>query len=298
MIEDSLEIIAASFEDRCIGYSKKLKKTIGNAILIDFIGYENVASYQMNLKTIEKNLSNMSLSKIKVYMKKPLRCINEIRTIVKKIPNLKQINLDISVLPRPFLYLLLEYLTELNCQAELIYTRAKSFGQKMSRGYDSCGPISHFIGNTSTDKNTMLILHLGFENIKTEFVWEKYSPHKTVAILGYVRKNDKWFQEAKDRNRYLLSLDDIETVYASSLDIKENYKILSKFYKKYSKDYNIIVSSIGTKLQAISAYLFAKKYPDVQIAYVSSARYFTEEFSRGIINTQYINLRKILKFAK
>ena len=134
---------------------------------------------------------------------------------------------------------------------------------------------------------------LGFEGNKSEYVWETLSPKETIALIGDPPYDPSFVEEARKRNRFLLEMrrtDVIEDRIHTS-DLEAIFTKLERLYLEYSKkaqvedNTNVLVCPLGTKPQSLATYLFAKKYPQVPIIYVSSAYYFTEKYSRGIGET-------------
>jgi hypothetical protein len=81
----------------------------------------------------------------------------------------------------------------------------------------------------------------------------------------------------------------IEKHFVSTLNPIEVYENLEKIYESH-KDWNLYVSPLGSKIQALGIYLFAKQHPEIQIVYAVPLEYLEEDYSKGIGPTRSFHL--------
>ncbi|MDO9096686.1 MAG: hypothetical protein Q7U60_00980, partial [Candidatus Methanoperedens sp.] len=85
---------------------------------------------------------------------------------------------------------------------------------------------------------------------------------------------------SEKENELLLSRPNVEKREISFTNIEEATNTLEKIYEDVGNKYNIIVSSLGTKLSAIPLFYFANRHKNVFVAF-SRAEKHTEHYSYG-----------------
>ncbi len=301
-----VHVVGCSFEPRCTAYFKQYVKAgcMEPLVLVDFYGYESVGAYQDNLAEFQKGLSRMKVlsRRIACWEAKPLSGVRLVEQVIREIAggslDVVDLVVDISVLPHPYL-LLMSSLCDRLRSAQLVYSRAVSFGQRLSRGVVSCTAVPMHEGRLEPSRPVVLVLLLGFEGYKAEHAWEMYSPHRTVAILGTPPGEPNWREEAKRRNRFVLRQEQVTEYTTNSLDVESTVDMIDRVYDEAAVECNCVVVPLGTKLETVAAHVISKKHPDIQVAYVASSTYYAKSFSRGcgpVITIDYTSeSRKWLK---
>ncbi len=295
--EATLYLCAASFEERCLAFPNSLS-TLGpydKFILLDFQGYFNVTQYCRNLAKVRNLLQDKGIKPeiVECWVKYPLHTLTHIKKLLVDNDTWAQVVLDISALPRTYIFLITDYLRTLTEKLVVRYTRPTFYGDELSRGAGWASPIPNFEGSLSPEAEKILFLILGFEGNKSEYVWEILSPKKTIVLIGDPPYELSFIEEAKKRNDFFFNKprSDILGERIHTSDLESIFCKLESLYLRYfkkevtSNNVDILVCPLGTKPQSLGTYMFAKKYSDVPIIYVSSAYYFTEKYSKGIGET-------------
>ncbi len=230
---------------------------------------------------------------VECWVKYPIHTLTYVKNLLTDNNTWHQIVLDISVLPRTYIFLLTDYLRTLTEKLVVRYTKPTLYGDELSRGAGWASPIPTFEGSLSSDAEKILVLLLGFEGNKSEYVWELLSPKKTIVLIGDPPYEPSFIEEAKKRNNFFFSEPSSEILEERihTSDLESIFKKLESLYLRYFKkgenleNINILVCPLGTKPQSLGTYLFAKKYSHIPIIYVFSAHYFTEKYSKGIGDT-------------
>jgi len=109
---------------------------------------------------------------------------------------------------------LLQYLViELNLGIpRLLHTTQTYLPTKLTRGVEQITTIPHFFGSISWEKQTVLILLLGFEPERSLAVWKHFNPAKTVALITNPPRygNLDYLKYARENNEYLLAQPSVE----------------------------------------------------------------------------------------
>jgi len=230
---------------------------------------------------------------VECWVKYPIHTLTSVKNLLMNNNTWHQIVLDISALPRTYIFLLTDYLRTLTEKLVVRYTKPTLYGDELSRGAGWASPIPTFEGSLSSEAEKILVLLLGFEGNKSEYVWELLSPKKTIVLIGDPPYDPSFVNEARKRNDFFFNepRGDVIEERIHTSDLESIFSKLESIHSRYVKkegtleDVNILICPLGTKPQSLGTYLFAKKYPNVPIIYVSSAYYFTEKYSKGIGET-------------
>jgi Fe-S-cluster formation regulator IscX/YfhJ len=212
----------------------------------------------------------------------------EVRLSLRKALRMYKLNLrnfkiiiDITSFPKSTLFMLLKELTEADASGYLFYTEPIEYEIPISLGVKDIRTLPFFGDDYNPQKQKLLIEILGFEGIRAYAIWETFDPHKTIALIGKPSKeNKKWRDISERENKLLLSRPNVELKDISFTSIKDSIETLEDIYDEAREKYNIITSSLGTKLSAISLFYFASRHKNVFIAFSRPAEH-TEHQSYG-----------------
>lgn len=290
--EDDKPIIYFSgygFEERTIGLLSLIKDkvsfeyafTIGSPS--SFLG--TTFHWKQNKAFIDDNLANMAenYEVINISVKQPV----EVRQNLKKIIDKHKINLqnfktivDITSFPKSTLFMLLKELVESNASGYLFYIEPIDYELPISLGVKDVRSLPFFGEDYDPKKQKLLIEILGFEGLRAYAVWDTFDPHKTIAFIGNPSSNIKWKYISEKENELILSRPNVERREISFINVEEATNTLEKIYEEVGKKYNIIVSSLGTKLSAVPLFYFANRHKNVFVTF-SRAEKHTEHYSFG-----------------
>ena len=285
----TLFIIATSFEERCLAILEDLsdRSPSQEVLVIDFLGYENVGPYLYNRTMILMDLEKKGFTpkKIDVQITRPLDAIGRIRTAIAELDP-KDITLDISVLPKTYLFGLCRLLLSIGIETQLRYYKPSEYGQFLSRGIGSVSSISGFEGEITTTGELYLAIVLGFEGYKALHVWESIGPTKCTALVGTPPYREDFLTYSMESNKDLLgAVEGIQFVDLHTFDVQLAISQLREVHsssKEESRDSAFVLCPLGTKLQSLACFGLGYCNPDITVATVSSLTYYSGEYSRGI----------------
>ena len=196
----------------------------------------------------------------------------------------RAISIDITCFTKLYLYELLHFLSEEQqiSTVQALYNQVQSYGNaKLTKGLSEIFFIPHFAGRFLPNRDTVLVVFLGFETERALGLWEHYEPFRTVAVLSNPPMRPNYLEFARDKNSFLLSRPSIIETTMSPYDPLEVSDKLESVYQKYCTDdgkeiYNVAVISLGTKPQALGIYLFWRRHKNVRITYA-----FPREYGSG-----------------
>lgn len=278
------------FEERAV----KLLHIIKSKVSFDYaftVGFPSsflgsTLLWKRNKAFIDDSLAEMTKNYeiIDISIKQPVEVIQNLKEKIEKhnldFRNFKTI-VDITSFPKSTLFMLLKELVESNASGYLFYIEPIDYELPISLGVKDIRTLPFFGDDYDPKRQKLLIEILGFEGHRAYAIWEVFDPHKTIAFIGVPSSlNQKWKNISEYENELLLSRPNVEKREISFASIEEATNTLEKIYDEIGSKYNIIVSSLGTKLSAVSLFYFANCHKNVFITFSRPEKH-TEHYSYG-----------------
>lgn len=278
------------FEERSVGLLSIIreKASFEHAFSIGFpssflgstlLWRQNKAFIDDSLAVMAKNYEVINIS-----VKQPVEVRQNLKERIEKCKlNFQKFKtfVDITSFPKSTLFMILKELVDANASGYLFYIEPIDYELPISLGVKDVRTLPFFGNDYDSKKQKLLIEILGFEGIRAYAIWETFDPHKTIALIGVPSaSNQKWKKIAEHENELLLSRPNVEKREISFTNIKDATNMLEGIYKEEGNKYNIIVSSLGTKLSAIPLFYFANCHKNVFVTF-SRPEEHTEHYSYG-----------------
>ena len=305
---DDLFICCASFEDRCVSSTLKMGVDFRTRFALIFVMEESLYRQQVdtNLFRLQSELGKRTGEGIFVVAcqkQNPLDGIAQLKDIWKKCkprnPEETFITIDISGFTKIYLLELLYYLViELNLGIpRLLHTTQTYSPTELTQGVEQITTIPNFFGSPSLQKQTVLILLLGFEPERSLAVWKQFNPSKTVALVTNPPRYDNldYLKYAEKNNAYLLSQPSVEVKYVPPDNPYAVKSVLDSIYSDTQGSFNMIIGPFGTKPQTIGVFLFCLEYPKAQVVYSFPISYTKSYLQRKPGPTLLLPLAPVLK---
>ena len=198
-------------------------------------------------------------------------------------PNLK-ITIDISVLTKAYLLVMLKAIETLGAnKVRIIYTEpAYYYPERLTYGISSIGYVPLYNGNLTPLKHDLLIVFLGFEGERAFAIWEYFEPQKAIGFVGNPGFRPAYVETAEKLNKAFLHEKGVEKREVSAIDHEEVCQMLESVWEN-NQDHDLLISPLGTKIQAVGVYLFKRNNPDcgAQVVYAKPYKYLDNYYSRG-----------------
>ena len=286
----TLYITSISFEDRCLALVSDVAdsdESEKQVVVLDFSGYENVDPYLANRTRILDRLRDAGCltTVLPVSLTSPLDSESRLREFINKTSP-AQVVLDISTLPRNYLFTTCRLLAGSELSTTIRYHKPETYGGQLSRGVRRVQAIPGFEGDAGGSGDTILILILGFEGYKSLYAWEQLGASKTVALIGDPPYEQDFLAVVQHNNAELFkqlgNRTDVRPLH--TFDTFVAHDQLREVYRQLLQQYQnaeVTICPLGTKLQSVAVFAFAYRHPKVSVAYVSSLMYYTGDYSRG-----------------
>ena len=294
----TLYITSVSFEDRCLALAYDIAasdETEKQVVVLDFSGYDNVDPYLVNRAGVLQSLdrARCSVRTLHVSLASPLDGKRRLEGLINEACPARVV-LDISTLPRNYLFTICRLLAESKLNTTIRYYKPEMYGRQLSRGVRRVQAIPGFEGDAVGVGATILLLILGFEGYKSVFAWEQIGASKTVALIGNPPYRQDFLEIAQCNNSELLdrlgNRADVRQLH--TFDVVVAHDQLLKVYEELLRQHEnveVTICPLGTKPQSLAVFAFAYHHPKVSVAYVSSLMYYTGNYSRGF-NKDYVEV--------
>jgi hypothetical protein len=283
---DDLFICCASFEERCSSGATKLAPSFRVRYSIVFVIEESFYSREVNaqLVKLQTELSHHTIEGlyiIRCQRDNPGDAIGQIKNIWNRVKpkdaDEPYITLDISGFTKIYLLQLLHFIVaEQNLGIpRIIHTTQEYAPTRLTRGVEQITTVPNFFGTISYEKQTLLLLMLGFEPERCLSVWKHFNPVRTIALISNPPRDGQtnYLEYAKSSNSSLLSQEGVEHRDIPPDDPFGVRQALEVIYHEVRDTYNVVIGPFGTKPQTVGVFLFCLEHPKVQVVYSFPSTY-------------------------
>ena len=283
---DDLFICCASFEERCLSSAGTMGVDFLTKYAVIFMvedpQFKQEIEHNMyRLQTELRKKTTEGVFVVTCQRANPVEGVNQLGNILKQcklsIDAGPFITIDISGFTKLYLLELLNYLVdeEKLGMPRILHTTQKYLPTRLTRGIEQITTIPKFYGSPSLEKETAMVLFLGFEPDRALSVWKQYNPAKTIALIANPPRtgNPDYVKYARENNADLLSQPSV-TVRDVPADNPQSVKdVLKSIYGELEESYNMVIGPFGTKSQVVGVFLFCAEHRKVQVIYSFPATY-------------------------
>ncbi|HUT68894.1 MAG TPA: hypothetical protein VMW86_10170 [Dehalococcoidales bacterium] len=283
---DDLFISSASFEERCLSSAALM----GVDFLTKYAVIFNVED-PLYKKQVEKNMFRLQtelrkkttegIFVVSCQRGNPVDGIQQMAAILKQCKlnadGGPYITVDISGFTKIYLLELLHFLVierELG-MPRLLHTTQRYLPTRLTRGIEQITTIPHYFGSPSMDRETALVLFLGFEPERALAIWKQYNPAKTIALITNPPRtgNPDYLKYARQNNADLLSKSSVEVRDVPADNPYAVKTVLDAIYEETKDSFNMVIGPFGTKPQVVGLFLFCREHRKAQVIYSFPATY-------------------------
>lgn len=196
----------------------------------------------------------------------------------------KRVTVDLTTMPREIIWSVFWMLDLLECSIHYTYFRPRGYGDWLSREPQRPRLIYKLSGITRLKARTALVILAGYDLDRTKQLIDFFEPEITLLGLQVFDKDpkndDKMRKQqaqaercARDRRVECFPVD----AYASDC----GQEVVRPRITPYLESHNLILSSLGPKLSAVSLYRLHRAHRTTALAYAPSQE-FNLDYSHGI----------------
>lgn len=288
MKNNDLLIIFASWEDRFrIGFDRDLTKARINKALVFFFG-----SYAERTKENRHAVEEVCKEKCIEYIPAELdieQPAENWRTVLEStesaIAECPNILIDISTMPREIIWYVLWMVEQSQCTARYVYHKPQNYGDDwLSRDPRAPRFVYKLSGIALPSAKTALLVTVGFDPPRADRLVSCFEPSKLLIGIqssSSFQRNDEvmsgyYEKVVKYEKEYDCSIFELDA-YADDRGMDAIQDVL----RPLGSSYNILTSSLGPKLTAISLYKLNRQDDKIGLVY-APANQFNPNYSSGI----------------
>ncbi|MDD4873857.1 MAG: hypothetical protein PHE15_02630 [Dehalococcoidales bacterium] len=305
---DDLFICCASFEDRCLQGALKTGTSFRVRFSIIFVIEEPFYQQQVegNMFKLQSELGRRTsegVFVIRCQRDDPIEGISQLKNIWNrchpKDTDDSYITIDISGFTKIYLLELLYFLVaEHNLGIpRIIHTTQNYSPTKLTRGVEQISTVHNFFGTVSFDKQTVLVLFLGFEPERSLTVWKHFNPARTIALITNPPRsqNPEYLEYARNNNTSLLSQSNVELRDVPPDDPHSARDVLEDIYHEIRDSFNMVIGPFGTKSQTVGIFLFCLEHPKAQVVYSFPVNYTKSYLKRKPGKTLLLPMSPVIR---
>lgn len=282
-------IVNASWESRFLSGLIKLVTDIKPSKILMFYSHEYEHLSSENIKEVKKicKKKNINLTCLKLYSSDTARTWKIIVERVAKFINSENlVTLDISTMTREVVWYICHILSKQCVSIQFAYHKPISYSDWLSRDPGKPRMLYKQSGIQHMGRPTTLFIQTGFDVERVRQLYQFYDP--TQLILG-LQTGDQYGNIHNNRElhiEYFSRFRNVSFVDIDGYSSDSTYNTLYLHIEPLVSSANIIFSSLGPKVAAISLYLLQKVFPSISLSYAPSIEY-NPKYSFGIANTIY-----------
>ena len=272
-------IIYPSWEERSLlGFEKDVESTVFDRVILFEnarpINSDKISSIRTEIikKCDNKNLKYETIT-LDFDSSSSWRVLKDLALTINEED---KVTLDISTMSRNLIWALLFFVKEIVTEVDVIYYQPNKYSNEwLSRDAELPRLLFKHSGIVSIEKQTLLVIITGFDIERTKQLVYFYNPSKVVLLIQKQNRlddeNRNTFELHSDECRKIGLKADVEAI--DCYDGDWGYNVIEKVVSENLSSYNIIVSSLGPKLSAVSVYRTYLKHPEIALTYIPCKEY-------------------------
>jgi len=266
---DDIFICWGSPESRCKGSVLKLDVNYSaeNCLILRYSGHKNI-DREKNIKEIESRLkSERKIKPVRIDEDAPIPQLRDLCENIEHLVSGKKeptITVDISTPIKWHLLMLLKFLDTRNLiqYIRFIYTEPKDYVtelfQSLSFGIKEIFPIPLFYGNYDFSKGDLLVLMLGYEGNRAMALYDDIDPSECLLLVPDPPYHPEWKGRTEAMNQEIIGTAGAKKIkYIESRNpVKVAFQLSEILSLSKYKNYNHIISPLGTKPQTLGLYSY------------------------------------------
>ncbi len=283
---DDLFICCASFEERCLSSAGTMGVDFLTRYAVIFMvedpEFKQEIEHNMyRLQTELRKKTTEGVFVVTCQRGNPVEGVNQLSNILKQCKldtdNSPFITIDISGFTKLYLLELLNYLVNERKlgMPRILHTTQKYLPTRLTRGIEQITTIPNYYGSPSLEKETAMVLFLGFEPDRALSVWKQFNPAKTIALITNPPRtgNPEYVKYARDNNADLLAQPSVSVRDVPSDNPQGVKEVLESVCGELEESHNVVIGPFGTKSQVVGVFLFCAQHRQVQVIYSFPATY-------------------------
>ena len=199
-------------------------------------------------------------------------------TILENIPEKSEVIVDFSTMPREVIWTLFWLLDLRQTVIHYVYHRPQDYGEWLSRDPQRPRLVYKMSGLSKLGARTVLMVLAGYDVDRVQQLRLFFEP--AVTLLG-LQEPDRDTARMEQHVKRFGSDSTVKLFKLNAFAKDHGQSAIEVQVEPYIDSHNVIMSSLGPKLSAVSLYRIHQRHPEIGLVY-APAREFNEEYSTGI----------------
>lgn len=291
-------IVFASWEDRFIEGVKNDIESIKHIYCFYFDDSKFYSRTKEKIEEIEAiaKEKNVVFTKISLKFDKYIYSWKEVKNTFEEMhSDIEYIKLNITTMPRNMIFCMLHFLQDKGLKYDVIYYPAEEHSESPTTNPLKPHIVLQHGGIMYPDKKTVLIVFAGYDRKRVEQLNNYFEPYEIYLV--HVKQN---LTDTPDNYEDDFDIQNIKTFI---IDDPSHENTFSKLNEILTEDilekYNVLLCSLGAKIESIGIYKFNKLHPETALLYAPSKDY-ADDYSKGIDleNTKIVSHEWLLNVPK
>lgn len=191
------------------------------------------------------------------------------------------ITLDISTMPRVTIWSICHILGKRKSSIQYVYNKPGKYGEWLSRDPGRPRLLYRLAGIQHLGRQTALIIQTGYDVERTKQLVRFFEPQKLVLAVQAGEQFDNTKQNRVKHENAFSKHRDVEMCDVDGYSFQQTRDKFLEITQPLLAKYNVILSSLGPKIGALSLFGVKKNMPEVAMSYADSNE-FNREYSIGI----------------
>ncbi len=209
-----------------------------------------------------------------------------IENAILSLPAQTNITLDITTMPRHFIWCCLHFIEKNKAKASVVYYRPTSYGSWLSGDNGRPKLIFRHSGIAYPDKPTSLVLFSGYDLERANQIVESLEPAKIILIT---QDGDQLGNIERQITKIAGRSDVVHKNLNAYAPVRQITDALAELVEDEIDRSNVIATSVGPRPSAIPLYMLNKKHPEIGLLY-SQSHLYNIDYSAGIeLSSKYFS---------
>lgn len=289
-------IVCSSHEDRCLGIVNDSRGWVPCLSIILRYEEDNMQGRQHHAKIVsalERKCPVEELSLTCVDGGRATESRDRLLSVLSDLSDEAQVIVDVSVLSKRHLLLLLRLLDDYGFWDRLwiAYSEPDDYeidGRlPLSFGLSSVTLLPGFDPTANPSRPLHAAIFLGYEGDRAYSTYDIIQPRKTTLIVPHPPFREHWVGRTEELNKSIFAAagDQVAVEESDALDPLSTVEVLLRIFGHFDSysGFGRTVCPLGTKPQAVGAYMYIRKCKDrPSVIYSQVLRHNAEYYSRGI----------------
>ncbi len=194
----------------------------------------------------------------------------------------KKVLVKITTMPREIIWLIFYLLKISQTKTSYIYFQPTSYSNEwLSQDPEKPRQVFKLSGICEFGKQTLLIIITGYDVARTSQLINFYEPQKTILLVQSGKQFNNKIQNVDEHEYLKKEFSNLQIIPFDSYSQDHGFSQIETIVSENKNEFNVVISSLGPKLSAVSIYKAWVKHQQISLVYAPSKK-FNINYSTGM----------------